>query len=351
MSVPVRPTLRVLRLLPPESYASAPILSTLDRARATSDSAERRALLDTLHLGELDQPLLADARERFAAGMPDQHRAASLAAKRTVYEVRDMAGAGWRGAVILDTSVGWLVFADRHDRFHASAAAHLKKAGWDPTVLDRELAAADAARQGLQHWKATTLAAILDALSAATHDPSGRHTFTTPPDLTGRSCQVRITLIEQDLPADDPSSAHTSSAYLQTSVEVAATDSGLAQRVVALLGMLAHQDVPMDSAFIPGGALLVLLVLTHARLAQLSATLTSSGGKAPPLEVRSQSALHYVDRALLVNGFVNGTAVLSLCGVWFVPQRDSSASLPVCAPCESIEPAAQRLLDAMRRRP
>lgn len=89
-------------------------------------------------------------------------------------------------------------------------------------------------------------------------------------------------------------------------------------------------------------------MLTHARLAQLSATLASTGGKAPATEVRSQGALHYVDRGRLSGGFVNGTAVLSLCGVWFVPQHDSNANLPVCAACESIEPAAQRLIGAVR---
>ena len=64
MQVSARPTLRALRLLPADSYASAPVLSILERARASSDPAGQKALLDTLRLAELDQPLLADARDR-----------------------------------------------------------------------------------------------------------------------------------------------------------------------------------------------------------------------------------------------------------------------------------------------
>jgi hypothetical protein len=82
----VRPTVKVLGMLPPDTFADA------GEARLVS-----RRQWDEVELDRLAHPLLEDARTQFASGVPDKHRGLSQSCKRTVYEVRDRTGAGWRG--------------------------------------------------------------------------------------------------------------------------------------------------------------------------------------------------------------------------------------------------------------
>ena len=50
----------------------------------------------------------------------------------------------------------------------------------------------------------------------------------------------------------------------------------------------------------------------------------------------------------LAEAFVYGKSVRAVCGTWFVPTRDESASLPICDECDEERPIAQAVVDLIR---
>lgn len=346
----VRPTLRALKLLPADSFDSAPILSTLARARNANGADEKRAILGSLTLWSLDQPLLNDARDLFDQGTPDQHKSSTAAAGRPVYEVRSTTGAAWRGGVIVDGDTAWLIFADVHDRFHESAAEYIKTGSWAPSALDMVLRDRDVARVEARAWEIDLLTSLLEHLCQAAASPD-RSTFTTPLDAKGKSCSVDIT-VEHDPPAPGPELAHTSTGLVYVTVRSSKATWATVERMIPLLDFIQAASTEtgevLEPAFLPGGDLLILMTLTHARLAQLSAQVSASGGERPVGVLPVPTHLHYVGKVRLARSFVQGDAVQGLCGVWFVPVTDGSAALPVCGQCEETQPIAQQLLDMLR---
>lgn len=344
-----RPTLRALAMLPGDTVDVGAAQSTLSRAKAASDPPEKLKILTGLRLDDLAHPLLDDARTRFAGGgQPDIHRGATQAAGSPIYEVRDPQGAGWRGAVSVQQQIGWLVFADRHDRFHSSVASYLSKATaqWLPGQLDQQLAAQEAARRRLDRWKCDTLTAFIDLLRAAAL--TGPRSSTLPiADEQGNTCTVTLA-ITHDAPAPDAATAHTRSSMLQVSVTFRTDAYDLVRQLAALVSLLQDADTPVESTFLPDGGLMLLLTLTHARLAQVTTTLAASGGTRPPEVVAQPTVLHAVGKADLVEGLVLGRAARALCGVWFVPRFDATCELPVCEVCEASQPHAQAVLDSLR---
>ena len=344
-----RPTLRALAMLPDDTFDVASARSALARAKATSDPAERLDILTGLRLDDLDHPLLADARARFAdGGKPDVHKSGTKAAGSPIYEVRDPQGAGWRGAVSIEHAIGWLVFADRHDRFHATVAAYLSKATaqWRPGELDRQLADREAAARRLDRWKCETLSAFLDLLGNAALTGPSSSTLTIA-DEEGNRCAVSLEVIH-DAPATVPADAHTTSSLLQVNVTFRADAYDVVRQLAALVSLLHDASAPLEQAFLPDGGLMLLMTLTHARLAQLTTTLADSGGTRPPDVVEAPTVLHAVGKPDLVEGLVLGRAARALCGAWFVPRFDATCELPVCETCEASQPLAQAVLDRLR---
>ncbi len=244
--------------------------------------------------------------------------------------------------------IGWLVFADRHDRFHSSAAAYMSSATsqWSPGKLDWQLAALESARRRLDRWKCDTLSAFLDRLSAAALEGPGSSTLTIA-DEQGNACAVALN-VAHDTPAADPGHAHTSSSLLQITVTFRAVAYDVVRQLAALVSLLHDADTPLEQTFLPDGGLMLLMTLTHARLAQLTTTLAASGRTRPPDVVAQPTVLHAVGKADLVEGLVLGHAARALCGVWFVPRFDATCELPVCQTCEASQPLAQAVLDRLR---
>lgn len=347
MEFQVRPTLRALKLLPPESYDSTAILGTLDRARATTDPEERRMILNGLTLAGLSHPLLDDARRAFATGAPDRHRESSAAAHRPVYEARSTTGAAWRGSVIRDGDTAWLVFACAHDRYHSTAATYIKKGAWEPTALDHELRDADNRAAALAAWKTALFTDILQHLTAAATTP-GPHAFTTPPDVQGCTWDLTFT-VEHDHPAQTAAQAHTTSGLVQITARATQDAWPLLTHAIPLLDALQSSEHPLETTYLSGGDILLLLTVTHAALAQVSADIAApTSGQAPTLMPSPPTHLHWVNTPHLTQAFVLGTVTEGLCGTWFVPLLDGAADLPVCPACEQAKPLAQAILDALR---
>lgn len=348
MVTQVRPTLRALRLLPAGDEGVAEALNVIGRARRATDTAAKRAILSELRLDELRHPLLEDVRTTLErGGTPDTHETSSRAAKRTVYEARSRTGAAWRGAVVLEDDVMWLVFADVHDRFHSTAADYLKKGDWLPGVLDAQHAAHDAERACLGRWRVRAVVQILDALREAVCRQRPVELRLDDP-AADEPCVLRLE-VEHEEPAPTADLAHTTSGLLEVTLLIRRARRELVHRVLRVLDLVRDGAGLQDQAFLPGGDLLLLSTVSHARLTQLTATVDDTTDIVPGASALPDPAvLHYVNTARLAAGFVDGTAVLSLCGEWFVPRVDGAAHLPVCRACEERKPLAQALLDGLR---
>jgi len=346
--VQVRPTLKALKMLPRDDAAVDQAMSTFERAKQVGEPAARRSILAELTLGKMPHPLLDDARTRIAgARMPDIHVASSTQTGRTVYEVRSRTGAAWRGALVLEDGVMWLVFAERHDRFHSTAAGFFKSASWQPTDLDRALAKQDTAVLEIQKWRTSTLLILLDALRVATDERRVVH-FQVDSLSHKETCEMRLE-IEHEQPASSADHAHTTSGMIEVSLRVDGDDWELVQSILGVLAII--RDGEQEQAFLPGGGLLLLSTISHARLAQLTAAVDETTDVSEHAHVvPAPGALHYANTIQIAAGFVNGSAALSLCGEWFVPSVDDSSDLPVCSTCEELKPVAQALLDHLRAR-
>jgi hypothetical protein len=341
----VRPTLRALKLLPADEPTVAAALSMLDRARQAPDSATQRAILAELQLGQLQHPILDDVRTTLKqGGMPDVHKS-TKADGRTVYEARSRTGAAWRGAFVLEGGTWWLVYASPHDRFHSTAADYMKKGSWPPSPLDKQLAAQDAEYILRSQWRVTALTTILDALSRAVAE--ARRVEFELADATGTAaCTLRLE-IEHDEPAPTADLAHTTSGMLQISLLIRGAGRELVNAILALLAFV--RDGEQEQSYLPGGDLHLMSTMSHARLVQLTADVNETTDVATQAStLPTPTALHYVSKEQLAAGAVIGTAVMSLCGQWFVPRVDGSADLPVCATCEDRKPLAQAMLDGLR---
>jgi hypothetical protein len=346
----VRPTLRALKLLPTDEPAVVAERTVSDRAKSAPDADTKRAILYQHRLGQLQYSLLNDVRTILKqGGMPTRHAASSKAAGRTVYEARSHTGAGWRGAFVLEGDVMWLVYASPHDRFHATAADFIKTGKSLPDELDKELAAQDAERIRRRSWRVDALTAILDALREATEEQ--RPVDFELADMTSSNvCTLRLESEPIDEPAPTADLAHTTTGMLTVTLLIRGADhKDLIQPILDLLALVRDGAEEQEQVHLKGGDLQLVWIVSHARLAQLTATVNDTTDMvAHPQELPTPTALHYVSTGQLAAAFVDGTAVYSLCGLWFVPRLDGSADLPVCQECEERKPWAQAVLDGLR---
>lgn len=346
MIVTVRPTLSVLRQLRGGSESVARAQKILaDAGRATSD-ADRARILTQLQLGDLTHPLLDDARRGFSRGELTTHRSSTAKFGQPVYEVRDRAGAAWRGAVVcLQETPGtaWLVFVDKHDEFHTAAATFFASTGTLLKSLDKQLWTRETARAVLTAQRLGALRAVLTCFTDALAS-GARSDAVLPKGPWG--AQVRISIdIEHDTPALHASDAHRSAGLVDVSIIVDSVEEF--SPIMAVLDYLCRQR---SAEWVwKNKRLVTLLTLSHAEMAQLSADLDAGGEIGAPERAVGRPALHYVGSALLLEAVVEGLAVQALCGEWFVPLRDEAAELPVCGDCEERLPLAQQILDRLRQ--
>jgi hypothetical protein len=332
----VRPTIKVLKALPRDSFDDSTPVDLI----ANNDWAR-------LHLYGVQHPLLEDARKRFATGVPDRHNKASKAYGAAVYEVRDHGGAGWRGAIVLDDAGDpWLVWAERHDHFHRSVEGYpfgdvMPKAA-EYRLRDREEAAATA-----QAWKRDVLKAFIDALAESVR--KGEAVTTRIDGLkTGESASLTVET-EHDAPSPDVADAHDGASLLTVTLSIAGGGWGEFQSALThvCLPFLEPDPSRVEPVFGKDNGLYVCIDITHAQLIQLLAD-PPPYEAAEPFEVSPPDRLHYVGQDYMLDGYVNGTPLRGVCGVWFVASRTAECGLPVCERCEDERPIAQMVLDMLQ---
>lgn len=340
-----RPTIALLKSLPIESFP---------------DAVQRKQIAEgdwlNLEFYEIQHPLIEDGKRRFLGGnLPDQHRSASQAADRPVYELRDPDGAGWRGAALLDDNGDpWIVYAEKHNRFHRRAAEALdsaKQAGYWPTGAEYKLRAREEAAQADRHWRRQLLQSFVEALDCALR--SGGSAVARLPERPGSDvvCDVLVEL-DHDVPP-----SYDSEDLAQTSTLVTVGLSFPSKPDRPLRDAAIQEIVPflqpaldsIDSVYGKNGEMHTFLAISQAKLTQLIAAATTNAGElGTSAQLVSPTRLHYVGSRYLVEAFVYGKSVRAVCGTWFVPTRDDSASLPICKECDEERPIAQAVVDLIR---
>lgn len=335
----VRPTIRVMRALPKESF--------IDEAPWF---AVKNKKYETLELYGIQHPLLEDARRQFESGVRSRHTKASAAAGRSVFEVRDRQGAAWRGAVVIDEDGDpWLVYVDKHDAFHSSVEGAFRNGGLDPGPAEYKLRDREEQIVSRRAWQVNLLTALSGAITTAARD-GGEVTITADgyeaPDSASLSIEV-----ESDAPSETVAQAHESEAMIAVTLTVRARSRNeFVQEILHLaLPFIQPDAAQYEPIFTKSGDLLVLVTVPQSKLIQLTAALSDTetprrGSADPPTH------LHYVGIEFMTDAFVQGHAIRAVCGAWFVQTRDDSADLPVCPTCDDEMPAAEAVLAVLRRR-
>lgn len=343
-------------------------LNVITRAKSAADSATAAQILQELRLDEVESALLDDANRGFAnGGTPSKHEAASAAYDATVYEVRDHEGAGWRGAIILDNEGNpWLIFADRHNHFHATAAKALKRdkgefrktgntAGpalaHEPAQIDYVVRDYEDTRIRDLKFQRDLITRLRDGLREANATAS-LVSLQTPKDPdTALEDSVDYTVeVTHDEPADTAEEANLSTSTVTLTVPIGAGSYKGYQMLISCGAVYVQPDINYhESVYTNSKTLRLDLSVTHAKLAQLLSDTDIDEADFPP-DVVPPDRLHWVHSPQHIEGIITGKAVRSLCGDWFVPAQNESAELPVCAGCETILPLAQEMLDQLRLR-
>lgn len=338
----IRPTIKVLKMLPRETFGDP---TPLDHILGKD--------FERLDLSQVDHPLLEDGRRRFSAGgAPGRHVQASQTWGRPVFEVRDHTGPGWRGAVILDDqeSDPWLVWAERHDRFH-DRVAEMDPNYLLPTPGEYKLRLREEAAAREPRWRRDVLEAFITTLRSAIQ--TGEPSRATLPGTSEGATATLCVETAHDEPSDEVAEAHHASSVVEVSLRIDCHGEGWQSFQQALIRTCLPLLEPDHSRLVPAygrdGSLIIHVDITQAQVIQLLAD-PPPYVAGEPVNVRAPSELHYVGTGYLLDGLVNGGPVRAVCGVWFVASRSDSSGLPVCQRCEDERPAAQEVLDLLRAR-
>lgn len=354
----VRPTLRVMKSLP-ETPAILEVLSAIARAKSLASADESARILKRLDLYALDCDLLKDAQREIDSGTPSKHGEATKSFGATVVEARDRSGAGYRGAVVFDGHGDpWLVYAERHDRFHAHVAEVLKRGqregaatpAYMPSRFEYSLREAEESRQALHDVQVDLVRVLCDGLRSTVRD--AREVVLVSPahpngGQAGEALEFRLS-VEVGDPADSVGEANWSFGVVSLTVAYSPRTRLMREQLISCGSVYLQPDSRYrEQVHLPSGELRMDLTVTHAKFAQLLAGVEIDGSTVPPKMTRP-NCLHWVDSLHHTEGFVLGRAIRSLCGAWFVPSEGENADLPACRLCESVKPLAQAFLDRVR---
>ena len=339
----VRPTVRVLKLLPPSTFRDP-----------EQQELMRRKKFEELELDALNHPLVEDANRRVVEEKnATRHETASSAAGRPVWEVRSHTGAAWRGAVVLDERGDpWLVHADRHNKFHQTAARVLVSSSsenWMPRSIDFKLRKRQEAREAHLRWEASVYEDLVSGVAGVLGSAEARMSVDLPTSGEDRAATSTVS-IEVDPVVVDDAGAVEHDALLQVIISFAQPEIDGLRRVIARAIALMQPDQSRIGApaYFPGGQSICYdMQVSYSRIISLVAS--SDIREEADVALRqclTPTELHYARAVYIAEGAVQGKAVRAVCGAWFVPSCDEG--LPVCSLCDERHPIAQRVLDLLR---
>lgn len=291
--------------------------------------------LDALHpMSELPHPLIAKALDCFGEDPERDHPVGPIAAGTTIRLLEIKAGQ-WRGGVWQDPSSGvcWLVVAGLakgehldHDDFYQRVERDDDPTRWLPGPADERLLKRETAARLTRDWELLIQKAMLEALrSVAT---GGTTTFRLPHPLLTDEPLAELTL--EITPVREPGyQADDVGLTIDPDPKYAAGPLIWRLTIRALTSLSPPEqgwDRYHDSYSNIGepGSWATRADELDTAVANDELLMSEPGRRS-----------HYTHRKHLVAKTVEGRAVPSLCGVYFVPAQDHRSS-PVCPECESL---------------
>lgn len=345
----VWPTVDVLKTLYKADMLSARTKSEYEAARRVSDFEQKVGhLVRAFEFAISDEDLLDDARKGFQRGTPDLHKSTSSKAGTPVYEVRSRTGAAWRGAVICpdDGADAWLIYADRHDRFHSSGpnaiVEGLKSGALGPSQLDLRVRKMGIQRVAAQSLHQQVLDAVIDSLQEIAIGAKGSQ-ISMPEKSEYKDAVIHVSvnkIVDQET---DPTEAHEDLSTIRLKFLDSSMSYQTRSELIRLIaGFLQPDETMIESLYLRDFTLDILV--TQAMIMQLlglGKERTKGFEAIPP----KPKVLHYGFKSLLTEAYVQGSAVQAVCGQWWVPIGDAQThpDLPVCSKCEAEEPWAQAI--------
>lgn len=349
----LRPTLKAILLLPEDSFGGCIQIRQV-KARIKQESDDPFSGAD---LSCLSQPLLI-AANRVMSGQHEAtlHKAATMAAGERVFEIRER-GSGWRGAVILDDEGDpWLVYAAEHDKFHSDVASFMDKSRkeyWFPRSYDYKLRDKD---EVVRKRSANELSSFITLVSgifeaACNH---GESQFDIPSQAAESNSKASIQVISDVTDAMCLAVRNGAEVCVEGRVVLDnPEDMAFRNGVARAVACIQPNQEQVYSCYQGKNEYYFEITTTLARVSQLSSLVAEGeegleeAKKMLTAAPDPQRVLHYSDRTKVNESIVNGGAVMSLCGVWFVPVEDeySDKNKSVCQTCDKIKP----LIDLLAR--
>ena len=315
-----RPTIKLLGMLDANKFADRRIPSIV---RTLGEDTSR---LDEVDMTAIDHPLLKAARSGFKEGrVPSEiHRSATISAGQTVYEIKDPES-GQRAAGMVFSGVPWVVYAGEHNYFHNHVASILKKSNllnYAPTEVDWELFERAEERKEKLEKEAQIFGLIIQSISdASSNGYSHRETENGRVD-----CEVD----SESVPGD--------SIIDITYYPRPAMDNWT---ITTIRRVVSYMEKVNEPAQIKpkGNRLDILFEVPTINLVQVVAAGLLVDDANAELAGRipgAQPVLHVIQKTGFTQALIQGKAVKALCGVYFVPMEDGSASKPVCEKCRQL---------------
>lgn len=289
-------------------------------------------------LSELPHPIVAKSAEWFGSD-PAEDIVVGRIESSTHLRLSEVKCAQWRGAVWEDPASGvrWLVAAglakgehEDHDDFYEKIRRQDHSGTtmqWLPTAQDIRLLNQETSAWLRTAWELQVQGQILEALRDARCGGSCRIAIAHPVAEQGEFARIDLSITpvrEDDYEADE-----IELEIVPTSSRYAGSDL-LWQLITRVLISINPPEQGWDrykdtySNIGEPGA-------WTARVAELGVLVERD-----ELAVSEPgSTSHYAHRRHLADSTIDGTAVRSLCGVFFVPTRDHE-SLPHCPSCEEL---------------
>lgn len=305
------------------------------------DSATHRAMAENDNVSvpvvDLKHPIVRKAKEDFPADSSGNDVAReSISGLTNPVWWKVKIGARWRGAVWEDPDTGqaWLCAAGYRREgegsdFYKAFMGAVQSGGPEqfmPTEADQERLADEQKEDVLERWERALAGQARAAATSLFSEGGGSAEINiiSPQDDETPIATITVELLVEDLD-DDP--------MLDVVVSTGCRDfSQLAfvqwAEMVALTAIEPHEQ---SWASLPvGGVSTVSLSAYGDEVDQLVASWGRSG---PVGEVVMGDVAHYAHTSRLTQSTVEGRAVRSVCGTWFVPRQDHDVKeqCPYCA--------------------
>ncbi len=242
----------------------------------------------------------------------------------------------WRGAAWIDDAEGevWLCAGgirrdgdndDFYVQFTARAADNPDQ--FLPSEEDRKHLRRERLHSQLYQWKRDVSSIAVQAFAAATSGTGNPSRYVIPALGASSLLEIVVTVVPEDgsywieveFPRIDRSKQ-----------PLAATAEREAQ--LAICPYEDRWNAGSDAAY-------WILASSETDLQQLLAEAQDFAGT--PRAVIPVSESHYTTKNGLTESTINGSAVMSLCGLWFVPRQDH-ALLPICDVCQAANRFASK---------